>query len=438
MLGYDRNRRRGISYAFLLKKVDYIGLLSFICGTPMIVGPLNLTGSIFPWNKWCIYVVLASGLACFICLGIHVSSTTRQRRLCGGACLVPPKKPLFRPSLFTCKESVASFVCTTIHSMVMWIILHYLSIYILGIKGVSSLMAGLWSLPGTLSVAPAAILVGIFVRRTGEYRGFLIAGWIMTCCTFIALLGVKQGSPPAFIMIINLSAGLSLGVLVPALSTAVQASVSRAESGQATCMNLQLRPAGQCLGTALGLAAFSHGLFAGAKSMKLGPELAENIMKNMGTKMQSGSKPVDSITAGIIMSALKNVWIMGLSFSIFALVLMATCGPKNSLPADRLVGWDTINESRDNTSEITGETAVRERAEGVAGSVRGEPTQSVELQTLPPPAYQTEWSRGHSGDESSNYDEARETRESWDSIESWAPDEAPQGSQTATASKKTV
>ena len=88
--------------------------------------------------------------------------------------------PLIRLSVFANHTANVGHSGTLIHGILLWMLLYYLPLYYTGVLGYSALTTGIAGLPETFTVAPAAIVTGIVISKTGRYRWAIWSGWATT------------------------------------------------------------------------------------------------------------------------------------------------------------------------------------------------------------------------------------------------------------------
>jgi MFS family permease len=124
--------------------------------------------------------------------------------------------------------------------------------YFQSVLSYTPVIAGVASLPGTITTVPCAILVGVVVAVTGRYRWALWVGWALTCLGIGLLTLLDEETSVVQWVFIQGVSGLGIGCLFPSISIAVQASVPQREVGVAATLVLFFRSLGQALGVAVG------------------------------------------------------------------------------------------------------------------------------------------------------------------------------------------
>ena len=286
-----------------LAHLDYVGAAVFLIFSSAFLLPITLAGTLAPWASVPILLPFILGFLGLILFTYH------QKRLS----LHPSKtSPLIRLSIFSNRTTLIGHSGTFIHGILLWTILYYLPLYYEGVLGFSPLQAGVAAFPETFTVAPAAIVAGLIISRTGAYVWALRAGWILTTLGMGLLCLLGRDTPVFAWILLNLVPGIALGMLVPAGGTAIQAATSPADSGHAISMFYMIRGCGQTIGVAIGSTIFRYQL-ADVLSLGSGGAGAEATVEGLlrilrGLKESGGDS--EELIEGIV-RALRVVWGVG-------------------------------------------------------------------------------------------------------------------------------
>ena len=99
----------------------------------------------------------------------------------------------------------------------------------LAVKGETPILAGISVFPESLTVAPAAMVVGILITKTGRYGWAIWSGWVLTTFGAGLLYLLDAHTSTVAWIFLNLVSGIGMGVLFPSTSFAVQASSTNAD-----------------------------------------------------------------------------------------------------------------------------------------------------------------------------------------------------------------
>lgn len=115
----------------------------------------------YEWSSWRTLVPLLIGiigLVGFIVYSVYFSS-----------------EPLVRRSLFNNPTAISAYFGTLVHGMIVWSLLYYMPLYFEVAKNFSPITSGVAIFPFTFTTAPAAVVVGIVITKTGRYRSSLVS-----------------------------------------------------------------------------------------------------------------------------------------------------------------------------------------------------------------------------------------------------------------------
>lgn len=198
----------------------------------------------YDWSSWRTLVPLILGIAGLI--GFVLYSTYFST------------DPLIRRSLFNTSTAITAYLGTLIHGILVWSTLYYMPLYFEVAKFYSPIQSSIAIFPFTCTTAPAAVIVGLTIARTGRYRPSLWIGWVLTAFGFGLLIYLKQStSIPAWIFLCLIS-GIGTGMLFSAQGFAAQASTSNADLPFSGAMYSFFRAFGQTFGVALSGVIFQN------------------------------------------------------------------------------------------------------------------------------------------------------------------------------------
>ncbi len=200
----------------------------------------------YPWSHWRTLVPLltcSAGLVGFVFYEAYVAT-----------------EPLIRLSVFKNRTAAVTYLGTFVHGIVLWSILYYEPLYYEAVKDLSPIVTGVALFPQSFTVAPATIVVGLLVTKTGRYRWAIWTGWVLTIagCGLLYLLDVHTTTPQWIFL--NIVVGLGTGILFASMNFAIQASASQVDVAFAVAMFSFFRAFGQSVGVAIGEVIFQNAM----------------------------------------------------------------------------------------------------------------------------------------------------------------------------------
>ncbi|CAF3441822.1 hypothetical protein QX201_011447 [Fusarium graminearum] len=240
-------RKEDASVNTKIKEFDWIGTIIFVASLKSFLIPLSWGGIMYDWSNPRTVVHLVFGILSLIAFGVHIKFCRRYSRC----------DPLLRPSLFTSLTALSAYFATIIHGIIVWCLVYYVPLYH-EIRGSSPITAGVAVLPFTGTVAPAAVVVGLLITKTGTYRPFIWAGWTLVPLGMGLMMLLEKDTETYKWVIIYLTGGLGLGILYSAQAFAAQASASNSDLPFAASMYAFCRSLGQGIGVAVGGVTFQN------------------------------------------------------------------------------------------------------------------------------------------------------------------------------------
>ncbi|KAK4918943.1 hypothetical protein LTR49_013415 [Elasticomyces elasticus] len=211
-----------------LRRIDWVGAVLFIGSTTGFLIPLTWGGVMYSWSSWRTLVPLiisAAGLVAFVIWEERYAAD-----------------PLIRISIVKNRTVALTYAGDFLQGLLLWCNLYFMPLYFQAVKGQSSIMSAVDLFPGTFTVAPAAIVVGILISKFGIW-----SGWTLVLIGMATRVVLHVHASTATWVIVNLISGIGLGMLIPSLTFAVQAAVPNKDQAY-------------CVGVAIGGAIFQNSM----------------------------------------------------------------------------------------------------------------------------------------------------------------------------------
>ncbi|KAJ5333853.1 uncharacterized protein N7506_007636 [Penicillium brevicompactum] len=227
-----------------IRKIDFWGILLFIPSTTSFLVPLTWGGVLYSWNSWHTVAPLVIGAVGLCLFAVYESRFA--------------KNPMIPPAIFQNRTSLIAFAGYLVVGLVVWCILYFLPIYYEAVKGFKPIMSGVALFPETFTLAPSAVVVGLFISRLGNYYWAICIGWgISTLGTGLMYLLDAEASTAKWICV-NLIPGVGVGMVLPSVPLAVQAAATPENLAIAVAMSTFFRGFGQSIGVAIGGVIFQN------------------------------------------------------------------------------------------------------------------------------------------------------------------------------------
>lgn len=206
----------------------------------------------------------------------------------------------------------------------MWAIIYYLPLYFQGVRGYSIIISGVAILPTLLAVAPSAAITGFAIKKIGSYRKILWVGWTLAVLGAGIMLRLDlEITTPQWIFTICVG-GIGVGVLLPVMRLAIQASASDENMAYAAAMLMTFRTFGMSLSLAiLGVIfqnVFKQNLEASSYGGQIGG-LTQNVLGVVEMVKQLPNESPDKLVLQQVLSeSLKVIWATLVAFNGVSLI----------------------------------------------------------------------------------------------------------------------
>jgi MFS transporter, DHA2 family, methylenomycin A resistance protein len=152
---------------------------------------------------------------------------------------------LFRARTFSAAAAIGLLINIAFYGLIF-----VFSLYFQRGQDLSPLQTGLAFAPSTLAVLIANLLAGRADTRFGPRR-VIAAGSLLMAGALAALLGAQDSTPYVGLVAQLMVLGFGIGLVVPAITTLLLASVDRSRSGIASGTLNSARQTGSVIGVAL-------------------------------------------------------------------------------------------------------------------------------------------------------------------------------------------
>ena len=136
----------------------------------------------------------------------------------------------------------------------------FVPLFAQGVLGVSATSSGVVVVPFLLAAVATTILSGIWVSRTGRYKGCALGGLAILSATLAILSRLDVTATPRQLSLLAICGGLGLGLAMQVLVLAVQNAVPAGDLGSASALTHFARTIGGTLGVAVMAVLVSAGL----------------------------------------------------------------------------------------------------------------------------------------------------------------------------------
>ncbi|KAI1316709.1 hypothetical protein EDD11_009598 [Mortierella claussenii] len=252
------------SFREKMKRVDFLGSLTLICGLILILLPLNWGGSKYEWNSGIIIGLFCAGFAVLIVF-----------------CLIEWKvaaEPIIPFHLFKNRSNSAVFATSLFLGMGFFGVMFFVPLYFQIVRQETATRAGLEMLPLVVGLLISTIGSGAMVSKWGKYRPFIWVGFVVaaTGAGLLTLLSEhsSRGAELGYLFVQGVGIGLSLQTTV----LAIQSSVEPKDIAVATANATFFRTVGSALGVAIIGTVFNNAVKSNLEPLiMMNPDVARVI-----------------------------------------------------------------------------------------------------------------------------------------------------------------
>ncbi|KAJ5669517.1 hypothetical protein N7462_010587 [Penicillium macrosclerotiorum] len=232
------------TFATQMRKIDFVGIAIFIPSSASFLIPLTWGGVLYPWYSWHTLAPLIIGSVGLCIFAIYEWRVARH--------------PMIPPAIFHDRTALISFAGYAVVGLLIWCCLYFLPLYYEAVKGFKPIMSGIALFPETFTVAPSGVIVGLLISRTGQYYWAVCTGWCLSTIGMglLCLLEVNTGTITW--VFLNLVPGIGIGMVLPSVALAVQASATAENLAIAVAASTSFRGFGQSIGVAIGGVIFQN------------------------------------------------------------------------------------------------------------------------------------------------------------------------------------
>ncbi|KAJ4324686.1 hypothetical protein N0V84_003811 [Fusarium piperis] len=290
-----------------LKALDWLGSLTVIGGTVLLLLGLELGGVIYPWNSPTTICLIVFGIL-MACIFVLIESKYARY-------------PIVPLRLFANRSNIGAFATCFCHALIALSASYWLPLYFQGVITASSLMSGVYILPYLLATCIISAASGFIIRLTGNYFYVISVGMAISTVGFGLFVDLPIDKDFAKIIIYQLVAGIGVGPNYQSPLIALQNNVEPHDIGSATSTYAFIRQLASAISIVIGGVVFNNRMQAQQDKLRkaLGSKLA---------KMLSGSSASSNVLTvaelqgeegrvarGAFLAALKTMYIM---FAVFA------------------------------------------------------------------------------------------------------------------------
>lgn len=333
-----------------LAAIDWTGSLLIVGGTLMFLMGLEFGDVKFAWNSATVVCLIVFG---FVTIGLFI--------LYEGKVAKYPLTPL---RLFRHRNSVVSYGLAFTHAFTFMGGSYWLPLYYQGVLRASPLMSGVYLLPFVMSLSIVSAVVGIFIKKTGQYKLPISVGMLITVLGLGLFIDLGPRANWAKIIVYQIIAGIGIGPNFQAPLIALQNNIEPRDIGSATSSFSFLRQMGTSVSVVVGGVIFNNemGKQQGMLQRELGSELAE---------MLSGANAAGSVNRIAELTGREGDIARGAYWNAMrTMFIVYTCFAAVGLTISLFLKQEKLK--KEHKEHKTGLKSLKERQDTLGGAGQGE------------------------------------------------------------------
>lgn len=284
-----------------LRSIDWLGTLTIIGGTIMLLFGLEFGGVSYPWASATTICLIIFGIVVIILFWFV------EKRFA--------KYPIMPTALFDNPSNIFLLIVTWAHGSNFMAGAYFLPIYFQIVIGVGPIMSGVYILPQVVGLSIVSIIVGIVIRRTGQYVWIIRGGLVLMTLGNGLFIDFKPYASWPRIILYQLIAGIGIGPNFQAPLIAIQNTMRPSEVASATSTFGFTRQLSTSTSIVFGGVVFQNVMKKSAPRLiaALGPELASSFLGTIAgeniQKMHTLTEAQKNIVKEEYTHALSRLWI---------------------------------------------------------------------------------------------------------------------------------
>ena len=296
-----------------LKAIDWTGVILVTGGTLMFLLGLEYGGVSFPWSSATVLCLLVFGFVTFVLFLINEWKVA--------------KYPMMPPRLFTNRSNLAAFAIVLCHGIVFISGTYFLPLYFQTVLGANPILSGVYLFPFVISLSFTSALVGVFIKKTGQYLVAIWFGLFLMTIGYGLYIALPAGHTWSRIIIFQIIAGIGVGPNFQAPLLALQTHVAPRDIATATATFAFFRNFSTAISIVIGGVIFQNGMksresaLIAATNQRIGHELGGGGAGAAAAVVKALPEPGRHAVRAIYVASLREMWIFYVCIAAIGLVV---------------------------------------------------------------------------------------------------------------------
>lgn len=296
-----------------LKAIDWVGSLSIVGGTLMLLLGLEFGGVIRPWGSATVVCLIVFGI---VVAGLFIVNEWKFARY-----------PVMPMRIFNNVSNVACLGVCFCHGYVFIAGTYYLPLYFQAVIGATPLLSGVYLMPFALALSFGSVATGIFIKKTGKFLPPIWFGLVIMSVGFGLFIDLDPKANWAKIIVFQIVAGVGVGPLFQAPLIALQSRIAPRDIAVATATFGFVRNLSTAISVVIGGVVFQN------EMQKKTPSLTKTLGPAIAGKLSGGSAGANvgivkslpvaqrAIARNAYFSSMRTMWIMYVAFAALGLFI---------------------------------------------------------------------------------------------------------------------
>jgi predicted MFS family arabinose efflux permease len=289
-----------------LKAIDWLGSITIVGGTLMLLLGLEFGGVTYPWDSTIVICLIVFGIFTGFLFILNEWKFA--------------KYPIMPLRLFKNRSNIACLGVCFCHGYVFIAGSYYLPLYYQAVLGASPLLSGVYLLPFALTLAFVSAATGVFIKKTGKYLPPIWFGLVFMTIGYGLFIDLDVDANWAKIIVYQLVSGAGVGPLFQAPLIGLQSTVQPGDIATATATFGFTRNLSTAISVVIGGVVFQNQMVKKHDQLiTLGPQIANELSGGSAGAsvglVQSLSPAQQAVAKEAFFESLRTMWIMVCSLS---------------------------------------------------------------------------------------------------------------------------
>ena len=296
-----------------LRAIDWLGAILISGGTVMFLLGLEYGGVSFPWSSATVICLIVFGILAFVLFVIN------EWKLA--------KYPMIPLGLFSKSSNLAALAVCFAHGMVFISGAYFYPLYFQAVLGANPILSGVYLFPFVISLSFTSALVGIFIKKTGQYLLPIQLGLFLMCVGFGLYIDLPVGRTWGRIFPFQIIGGIGVGPNFQAPLIALQTLVPPRDIATATATFGFVRALSTSISVVLGGVIFQNAMrkrestLIAATNQATGSQLGGGGAGAAAILVKGLPEPGRHTVREAYVASLREMWIFYVCVGVVGLVV---------------------------------------------------------------------------------------------------------------------